>query len=161
MSQDKPGFAGLPDRKTRRKPGSSQAFTGWSQGQIGLVPGTNPGTSQDQPDKKAYVYVPFSCLSNCKFWRNPSSAETRWPGKQGGQGLGIPTGRCSLGPESTTTPHPLGCGRDLDGVVVLPQSWGRGRGIPVVLGGKAPPRYVSKQRPEARSISTRPQKRVL
>ena len=29
----------------------------------GEIPGTNPGSSQDQPDKKIYVYVPFSCLT--------------------------------------------------------------------------------------------------
>ena len=31
----------------------------------GEIPGTNPGSSQDQPDKNNYVYVPFSCL---KVW---------------------------------------------------------------------------------------------
>ena len=42
--RDKPGFAGLPVCKIGRKP----RFV--------------PGSSQDQPDKKVYVYVPFSCL---------------------------------------------------------------------------------------------------
>ena len=34
-----------------------------SQDKPGEIPGTNPGSSQDQPDKKVYVYVPFSCLT--------------------------------------------------------------------------------------------------
>ena len=34
----------------------------------GFVPGTNPGLSQDQPDKKVYVYVPFSCLMDEHFF---------------------------------------------------------------------------------------------
>ena len=40
-----------------------------SLGQTHFVPGTNPvcpgdipGVSQEQPDQKVYVYVPFSCL---------------------------------------------------------------------------------------------------
>ena len=35
---------------------------GLSQGQTQLVPGTFPGSSQEQPNQKIYVYVPFSCL---------------------------------------------------------------------------------------------------
>ena len=36
---------------------------GLSQGQTRLVPETFPGSSQEQPDQKVYVHVPFSCLS--------------------------------------------------------------------------------------------------
>ena len=41
----------LPWCKVRRKPG--------------FVPGTFRGLSQEQPDPKIYVYVPFSCLRQC------------------------------------------------------------------------------------------------
>ena len=49
------GQTGLPLCKIRRKP----AF----------VTGTNLGLSQEQPDRKVYVYVPFSCLNfGGPFW---------------------------------------------------------------------------------------------
>ena len=61
---DKPGFAGLPLCKIRRKPGFVPGFHRiCPRDKPGEIPGTNPGSSQDQPDKKVYVYVPFSCLT--------------------------------------------------------------------------------------------------
>ena len=62
--RDKPGFAVLPLCKIRRKPGFVPGFHRvCPKDKPGEIPGTNPGSSQDQPDKKVYVYVPFSCLS--------------------------------------------------------------------------------------------------
>ena len=61
--RDKPGFAGLPLCKIRRKPGFVPGFHRvCPRDKPGEIPGTNPGSSQDQPDKKVYVYVAFSCL---------------------------------------------------------------------------------------------------
>ena len=64
--RDKPGFAGLPLCKIRRKnrfvPGFHRVCP---KDKPGEIPGTNPGPSQDQPDKKHYVYVPFFCLTFC------------------------------------------------------------------------------------------------
>ena len=61
--RDKSGEIGLPLCRIRRIPGFLPVFTGF-------VPGTNPvcpwdksGENWDQPDKKVYVYVPFSCLN--------------------------------------------------------------------------------------------------
>ena len=45
--------------KTRVCPRFSPGF---SRGQARWNPWDKPGSSQDQPDKKVYVYVPFSCL---------------------------------------------------------------------------------------------------
>ena len=46
-------------------------------GQTHFVPGTNrvcprdiPGVSQEQPDQKVYVYLPFSCLTYKVFNRS-------------------------------------------------------------------------------------------
>ena len=53
----------IPVCKIWRKPGFVQGQTGGlPQGQTRLVPGASPGSSQKQPDQRAYVYVPFSCL---------------------------------------------------------------------------------------------------
>ena len=61
--RDKPGEIGLPLYKMRRKPGFVPGFHRVCPGdKPGEIPGTNPGSSQDQPDKIIYVYVPFSCL---------------------------------------------------------------------------------------------------
>ena len=61
--RDKPGFAGLPLCKIRRKPGFVPGLHRvCPRDKPGEIPRTNPGLSQDQPDKKVYVYVPFSCL---------------------------------------------------------------------------------------------------
>ena len=61
--RDKPGEIGLPLCKIRRKPGFVPGFHRiCPRDKPGEIPGTNPGSSQDQPDKKVYVYVPFSCL---------------------------------------------------------------------------------------------------
>ena len=38
-----------------------------SQGQLRFVPGTFLGSSQEQPDQKVYVYVPFSCQRKWNF----------------------------------------------------------------------------------------------
>ena len=53
------GQTGLPQRKIRRKPGLSL-------GQTGPVLGTNPRSSQGQPDQKAYLYalLQFNVLPN-------------------------------------------------------------------------------------------------
>ena len=60
---DKPGEIGLPLCRIRRKPGFVPGFHRvCPRDKPGEIPGTNPGSSQDQPDKKVYVYVPFSCL---------------------------------------------------------------------------------------------------
>ena len=58
------GLTGLPLCKIRRKPR--------------FVPRTFPGSSQEQPDQKVYVYVPFSCLIN--EWQTHCSygAESKW-----------------------------------------------------------------------------------
>ena len=62
--RDKPGDEGLPLCKIRRKPGFVPGFLrACPRDKPGELPGTNPGPSQEQPDKKIYVYVPFSCLS--------------------------------------------------------------------------------------------------
>ena len=58
-----PGEIGLPLCKIRRKPGFVPGFHRiCPRDKLGEIPGTNPGSSQDQPDKNIYVYVPFSCL---------------------------------------------------------------------------------------------------
>ena len=56
--RDKPGC------KIRRQPGFVPDFY-WicPRDKPGEMPGTNPGSCQDQPDKKVYVYVPVSCLN--------------------------------------------------------------------------------------------------
>ena len=67
-----PGFAGLPLCKIRRKPGFVPAFHRiCPRDKPGEIPGTNPGLSQDRPDKNIYVYVPFSCL-------RPKSRPSKW-----------------------------------------------------------------------------------
>ena len=48
----------------RRKPAFVHEHLGLSLGQTRFVPGTNPGPSQEQPEKKIHVYVPFSCPNN-------------------------------------------------------------------------------------------------
>ena len=70
---DKPGFAGLPLCKIRRNlglffvPGFHRICP---RDKPGEIPGTDPGSSQDQPDKKNYVYVPFSCLKRLKIFKS-------------------------------------------------------------------------------------------
>ena len=72
--RDKPGFAGLPVCKIWRKSGFVPGFHRvCPKDKPGEIPGTNPGSSQDQPDQKVYVYVPFSCLTIMKlqnFWKS-------------------------------------------------------------------------------------------
>ena len=66
--RDKPGEIGLPLCQIRSKPGFVPGFHRiCPRDKPGEIPGTNPGSSQDQPDKKAYVCVPFSCLSLKRF----------------------------------------------------------------------------------------------
>ena len=61
---DKPGEIGLSLCKIRRKPRFVPGFHRiCPRDKPGEIPGTNPGLSQDQPDKKVYVYVPFACLN--------------------------------------------------------------------------------------------------
>ena len=63
--RDKPGEIGLPLCKMGRKPGLVPGFHRiCPRDKPGEIPGTNPGSSLDQPDKKVYIYVPFSCLIN-------------------------------------------------------------------------------------------------
>ena len=58
--RDKPGEIGLPLCKIRRKPGFVPGFQRiCTRDKPGEMPGANPGSSQDQPDKTFYVYVPF------------------------------------------------------------------------------------------------------
>ena len=63
-----PGIVpGISLCKIRRKPGCVPSFHRiCPRDKPGEIPATNPGSSQDQPDKKVYVYVPFSCLPNQK-----------------------------------------------------------------------------------------------
>ena len=67
--RDRPREIGLPLCKIRRKPGFVPGFHRiCPRDKPGEIPGTNPGSCQDQPDKKVYVYVPFSCLISCVFY---------------------------------------------------------------------------------------------
>ena len=51
---------------------------GVSQDKPGEIPGTKPGSSQDQPDKTNYVYVPFSCLKNAKKIRETQMSKVKF-----------------------------------------------------------------------------------
>ena len=73
---------------------------GLSQGQTRFVPGTFPGSSQEQPDQTFYVYVPFSCLTSRaeKPWQSPTSHICKnIPSEEGPCGIGI---RKSTGTET-------------------------------------------------------------
>ena len=62
--KNKRGEIGLPLCKIRGKPGFVPGFHRiCPRDKPGEIPGANPGSSQDQPDKKVHVYVPFSCLN--------------------------------------------------------------------------------------------------
>ena len=63
--RDKPGEIGLPLCRIRRIPGFALFFTGFVPGTNWVCPWDNSGENWDQPDKKVYVYVPFSCLNGC------------------------------------------------------------------------------------------------
>ena len=72
---------------------------GLSLGQTHFVPGTSPvcpgdipWVSQEQPDQKVYVYVPFSCLKFCRATLCLTTFSRIWGGGGGAQ-------------ETCTTPH--------------------------------------------------------
>ena len=88
--RDKPGEIGLPLCRIRRIPGFVPVFTGFVPGTNWVCPRDKSGENWDQPDKKNYVYVPFSCLN---FGALPARFETT-------KFLGTPkvsTARCNSG----------------------------------------------------------------